>query len=222
MCRDAHVPICRPRISTHTPMLMLMKRPNRRLATPLTTVPIVPAAPLTRLLRQALHPGLDLVDAVARCGRRVERVLDRVRRRLQVLLDGRHLVDEAVEDDDRDRDGQEDAQHDDEERASQRGMWCRPSQSTTGRKAPPSRIAKSVASTSSRVAAASARTPRTTRVTPTMIQLQRPASFAQGGTAKALVSSAVSVPTVAAALSPSPSLGIPPHDGAVGPRDAPS
>ena len=66
-------------------------------------------------LHEALHPRLERVDLVL--GQARHRLLEGVHRRREVLLDGRHLVDEAAHDHEPDADGEDDGQGDDDQGA---------------------------------------------------------------------------------------------------------
>ena len=56
---EAHAPISRPRMSTHAPMLMLMKMPKRRLPISPRALATAPVAPLDRLLSAFCTPALS-------------------------------------------------------------------------------------------------------------------------------------------------------------------
>ena len=115
MCLDAQPPIWRPWISTHTRMLMLMKTPKMRPATPPIRSHDRAGRAARRVLESGLEGGFGRVHLFLGHARGVERLLDRVPGLLEVVLDLGPLVHEAVQDHQADADGEEDEEDDHQE-----------------------------------------------------------------------------------------------------------
>ena len=177
MCLDAQPPISRPWISTHTRMLMLMKMPKMRLATPPIRSPIALVAPLATALRAfwrvALAESICSLDTLVELsdfwiesqafwrlswisGHWFTRPY-RTIRQMPMASRMRKMTTRNA--------------------AIQRLTWCRASQSTTGRNVPPMSTANRAARTTSLIAAITTNTQTATRITAMMIQPQRPVSW---------------------------------------------